>query len=205
MSTSESYLQQLQNFQEKYPSVEYDLNIPEDEIIYTIDQVTRKINGPKTLGVVEDHQADRIVFEIDRDCNGYDLAQTVCLIVFKNAKGEIFSYLVPKYNITKDKGNLEENESAKLYFVWTLQAPVMAKAGTVQYMVKFFRIDNNGKILFEFNTQIASGTVLNTWENRLTDISSNYNILVDPQILSLFSSMQTAIDQGYFDVYWKDL
>lgn len=209
MNTSESYVQQLENFQNNYSSIGYDLQIPDSEPIYQINQITREINGPIQLGVLEDHQSNQIVFEIDRDCNGYDLATMTCIIIFKNALGEFYSYVVPKYNIIKGQKNPENSDDLtwrkKLYFTWLLQAPVMKKAGTVQYMIKFFNVAPNGKINFEFNTQIAQSKVLNTWQNTITNSSNDYNILVDPQILNLFANMQTAIDNHYFDTYWIDL
>ena len=209
MNTSESIIQQMQGFQNNYPSVGYDLLIPEDEPIYEVNQITRKINGPKELGVNEDHQSNKIVFEIDRDCNGYDLATMTCIIIFKNAKNETYSYVVPKYNIIKGQENPEDPDDTtwhkKLYFVWLLQAPVMKKAGIVQYMIKFFNVTPSGEINFEFNTQIAQSRVLETWNSSLTDVSNEYNILMDPQILELFANMQIAIDNQYFDVYWTDL
>lgn len=202
MSASESYVQQLQNFQNNYPSIDYTLEIPEEEPIYSIDKVTRKINGPKNLGVVEDHQSDRVIFEIDRECNGVDLAQTICIIVFKNANNKTYTYVVPKYNITKDQNG------KKIYFIWTLQMPVMEKAGIVQYMIKFFNIDANNQIRFELNTQVTQAAVLNTWDHTISGNAEDlnyYNVLIDPQIQNLFNLMQEAIDNQYFDVYWTDL
>ena len=78
ITPSEEYKQQLWHFQYNTQSVGYNFQMPEDEPIYTIDLTTRKITVPKNLGVVEDHQAERIFFEIDRDCNGVDLAKTIC-------------------------------------------------------------------------------------------------------------------------------
>ena len=198
ITPSEEYKKQLWHFQYNTHSVNYNFQMPENEPVYQIDLNTRKVIVPNNLGVVEDHQAERIFFEINRDCNGIDLAKTVCVIIFKNAKKEGYTYVVPEYI-------LDEN-SDKMLFSWLLQAPLTAYAGKIQFMIKFFLVNKDTQAIeFELNTQVCESTITASWAHTITEESSQYELLLDPSLLDLFNAMQTAVQQGYFDVYWTDL
>ena len=198
ITPSEEYRNELWRLQYGCSSVNYNLQIPAGEPIYKFDLLTRKLEAPNMLGVTEDHQSERIFFEVDRDCNGIDLAQTVCVIVFKNAKKETFLYLVPEYHI--------DEENNKLIFSWLLQGPLTKYAGNVQFMVKFFKINQTSKqIEFELNSLVAQSKVLEAWENTLTDNSIEYQVLIDTNLKNFFVGLQTMIDEGRFNVYWVNL
>lgn len=97
IATAEEYLQQLWRL--------YDGNVPQqaiilpnDESIYEIDLNERTIKSPYFLGVQKDQAAETIYFVVDRFYDEVDLANTACIVYYKNSKGETGFYPVPFYD-----------------------------------------------------------------------------------------------------------
>lgn len=99
IATAESYLQQIWRL--------YDGNVPqkaiilpEDEPIYEIDLNERTIKSPYSLGVKKDQAAETVYFVVDRFYNETDLANTACIVYYKNSEGEVGFYPVPFFDTT---------------------------------------------------------------------------------------------------------
>ena len=79
----------------------YHIVLPKEEPVYKIDLNTRTIHGPDFLSVAKDHASEIIYFVADRYYEHYDLANTTCLIFFKNkTTGRSSSYAVPFYDLS---------------------------------------------------------------------------------------------------------
>lgn len=61
--------------------------LPSDETIYEIDLNSRVIKTPSFLSVKKDQAAETIYFLIDRFAGEIDLANTACLIQYRNEAG----------------------------------------------------------------------------------------------------------------------
>lgn len=99
IATAEEYLQQIWRL--------YDGNVPRtaiilpsDESIYEIDLDTRTIKSPYLAGITKEQAAETFYFVVDRFHGEVDLANTACIVYYKNSKGETGFYPVPFYDIT---------------------------------------------------------------------------------------------------------
>ena len=108
--------------------------LPSAENIYNIDVNTRVVETPKSLSIEKDHNSRTIYFSIDRYIDYMDLAQTCCVIHYKNANGKSRYYPVPFYDIYSKVG------LGKMLFPWNLDGHVTEKAGPIQFSIRFFKI-----------------------------------------------------------------
>ena len=100
IATAEEYLQQLWQLYDGNVPVRAIL-LPNDENIYEVDLNTRTIKSPYLLGLKKDQAAETIYFLVDRFHGEVDLANTACLIIYKNQKeGNEGFYPVPFYDLT---------------------------------------------------------------------------------------------------------
>jgi len=104
---------------------------------------------------------------VDRFYDNIDLSQCVGAIQFKNAKNEEYIYIIPAYDVISSPN--------KIIFAWNIQSPVTKYGGTVQFALKFFKIDKtSGELLYELNTLVCRSKVLVGWANK-DGVNHNYN------------------------------
>ena len=177
------------------------MRIPTYEPVYEINMNTRKISPPPFIGVEGDHEAEYVYFQVDRYYDGIDLADSIGLILFKNAKNEEYYQVIPYYDIYSIDG--------KIIFPWVIQAPAALYGGSVSFSVKFFKIDpTSKKLVYELNTQLAKTKVLVGWAN-LTGQYHKYNTL-DPESILLDNSVLDALNElmsleGQMKIHWIDV
>ena len=153
--------------------------LPSADNIYNIDINSRKIEAPEFLSVQKDFKSETIYFAIDRFAGYMDLAQTCCIIQYRNLnsdKGTRF-YSVPFYDIYKLA------HMNKIVFPWCLDAYVSEKAGPVEFSIRFFKIGEkiNGRreaekvLTYNLNTLPAESKVLYGFaEQQLNKIDDYY-------------------------------
>ena len=113
ITTAEEYLQQLWSlYNENIPTKA--ILLPSDETIYEIDLNSRVIKTPSFLSVKKDQAAETIYFLIDRFAGEIDLANTACLIQYRNEAGQDSFYPVPFYDITTYSSHTV-NEYVEIY------------------------------------------------------------------------------------------
>lgn len=116
---------------------------------FIIDVNTRVITVPSTFtnaGVVSDHNALKIYFEIGRTYDGEDLSTHSIAIQYINAKGEKDVYAVTDKDLTTPD---------KIIFSWALSSHVTRYAGTVSFAIMFYSTQDNIHT-YKYNTQIAT-------------------------------------------------
>lgn len=167
---SQEYEQFLANLaNSEVPSI-LKMRIPTTEKVYKIDWNTRFIEAPSFIGVSGDHRAEYIFFEMDRFFDTMDLANTIGLIIFRNAHNEEYYQLISYYDTQTKPG--------KIYFPWAVQAPATMYSGKVEFSFKFFRVDNTtNQLLYEINTTIATTRILNGWADSNNTVDHTYQIL----------------------------
>jgi hypothetical protein len=118
---------------------------------FTIVPETREVTVPKThkvIGVVGDHLAEQLTFEIPQYIDGHDI-------------GGCARRYVSWANVDGEPGNdqlnelTERPEGAKegmLYFTWTIRDRLAAAKGLVQFSVHFEDIDDQGVTLYHWGT-----------------------------------------------------
>ena len=176
ITSGEEYRQYIATLSRSYNPPTILIRIPANETVYNIDLNTRIIDPPKFLGVEADHEAEAIFFQVDRFFDNIDLAQCLGAIQFRNAKNEEYIYVIPAYDITSNPN--------KIIFAWNIQSPVTKYGGSVQFALKFFKIDKtSGELLYELNTLVCKSRVLVGWASK-DGVNHNYNQFTVDQVLT---------------------
>lgn len=178
ISTNEiTTLKQLYEIQTKNaPSNVY---LPLVENTYDIDLKTREIHGPNFISVQRDHKSEIIYFKIDRYFDYMDLANTICIIeyIIPGDKEKIpHIYVVPFYDTTK---YMNEN---KMIFPWSVGGSATLQSGTIEYAIRFFKIDGEGKnakLVYNLNTLPTKSKILNSIESDEEIMKAEYDIPVE--------------------------
>ena len=178
------------------------MRVPTDETIYEIDWNTRKVTAPPFIGVTGDHVAEYVFFQMDRYYDMVDLADTIGLIMFKNAKNEEYYQLIPYYDIYSVKG--------KIIFPWAIQAPAALYSGTVSFSFKFVKVDptsESQKLVYELNTMAAKTKVLVGWAD--LSVSHTYNTLSPESIIfedDTLKNLNKILEAAkYYQLLWIDV
>ncbi len=154
ITTTEEYYQELYRIQDNnFPSQA--ILLPSDERIYDIDLNSRTIEAPEFLSVATEHKSETIYFKIDRYNDYMDLTNTACVIQYVNADGEAHYYPVPYYDVTTF------SKEDKLLFPWVIDGAATKAKGTVQFSIRFYRIDiANSQFIYNLTTRPAASKVL---------------------------------------------
>lgn len=147
--------------------------------IYDIDLRTRKINGPEHISVRRDHKSEVIYFKIDRYFDYMDLANTICIVEYiipGDTKRVPHLYVVPFFDVSKFS---HEN---KMIFPWSVGGAATVKEGTIEYAIRFYKIDGEGKnrkLVYNLNTLPAKSKILPSIEGDGEISKAEYDIPVE--------------------------
>lgn len=183
--------------------------IPETERIFEVDLSNRKIQTPEEIITVQhDHNAETIYFKINRFFDNTDLSKLVCVIEYITPAKESFVYPVPYYDIdTLSVRNPEEGiEEPMILIPWIISGVVAENIGTVQFAIRFFKLDTSGtEFIYNLTTlpttlQIVKGLEVDS-EEVLSDqdrsfLSSEWEHILD--------EMKKVADTGG-KIYWTVL
>lgn len=126
------------------------MSYTDDELIVNADD--RTIYIPNTLaGVTSDEKSTRLKLRCPRYVgDNIDLSTMNVYINFKNANGDIYSYLTDDVAV----------DGTDITFSWLLSRDVTTYKGNVNFIVCAKKIQADGKITIEWNTTLATLTVL---------------------------------------------
>ena len=145
-------------------------HLPSNEPRFIIDANSRKINIPfefSFLGVINDHKAETIYFEIDRYFDNEDLSTHTCVIQFVNKDSDKLEYNEGLYPVTTmDIDSLD----GKIIFEWNIMNDATQIAGDIHFSIRFYSIDSNNKFTYNFNTLTANSIILDTLDVKHTSI-----------------------------------
>ena len=171
--------------------------------LYEIDLNTRLIHGPNILSVQDDHNAELLLFTIDRYHGYIDLADTCCIIQFNttNTKtGEPFHGLYPVefYDLI----TLKDEE--KIIIPWSIPRSVTQSAQEIEYNFRFFIVDtDNDKLNYNLNTLSTTETIKKTLP--LYDDAYNLDLNdVDLQTYNYDRLVQMYNNINHDGIYWVD-
>ena len=125
------------------------LLVPADEAPLEIRANSREIVLPDVVkkygaGIQGDQLAETLVFTIDRYFDFMDLFATNIYVQWVLPNGEHGSSEVKLKDI--------ETEPGKIIFGWTLTEAITKAHGKIQFSVRFFKKNGEGKIEYSFNT-----------------------------------------------------
>lgn len=197
ITNSNDYEELLWRLQTNAPTTKAIL-LPTDEQIYEVNLDTRKISVPRYLSVKNDHQAETVYFTFDRFYENIDLTTTSCFIKYINAEKKGFIYPVPFYDVeTKASEN-------KIIIPWCIQGQATKKAGTIQFSICFFKVNENHNLSYALNTLVAESEILQGQNEEVYEFTQE-DITLDDSLLELIQELKTAKQEGLLAVYWVDV
>ena len=145
-------------------------HLPSNEPRFIIDANSREINIPfefSFLGVIGDHKAETIYFEIDRYFDDVDLSEHTCVIQFINKNPETLKFNEGFYPVaTMDVNSID----GKIIFGWNIMNDATQIAGDIHFSIRFYSIDSNNKFTYNFNTLTANSIILDTLDVKHSSI-----------------------------------
>lgn len=158
------------------------LRLPLDEPLFAIDANSRKITVPDAfksngLSVQGDHLAETVYFVIDRYFDYMDLNNTDVSINWKMGAD---TGKTDRFTMSTDV------IPGSIVFGWPVNNIITQKSGTLTFAVEFCRKDNQGNVLYDFNT-----------------LSANINIkeglvIGDVEVVSLDNDILAALANSQF-------
>lgn len=145
-------------------------HLPSNEPRFIIDANSREINIPfefSFLGVIGDHKAETIYFEIDRYFDDVDLSTHTCVIQFINKNPKTLKFNEGLYPVTTMDVN---SIDGKIIFGWNIMNDATQIAGDIHFSIRFYSIDSNNKFTYNFNTLTANSIILDTLDVKHTSI-----------------------------------
>lgn len=175
--------------------------LPLQEPIIPIDANTRKITVPKemqNIGVAGDFGAEILYFVIDRYFDNHDLAADDITTVIewsnpnvtqgeKRGRQRAYTTLtnIPAYLSSDINKNLT---GSKLLIGWALGGDVMSAAGTIEFTIRFYQL-NEDEIVYSWSTTPEKLTISKTLQYSLfDDIDDSVNDIVSQRIKNMSSS-----------------
>ena len=146
-------------------------HLPSNEPRFIIDANSREINIPfefSFLGVIGDHKAETIYFEIDRYFDDVDLSEHTCVIQFINKNPQTLKFNEGLYPVTTMDIN---SIDGKIIFGWNIMNDATQIAGDIHFSIRFYSIDSNNKFTYNFNTLTANSIILDTLDVKHTTIT----------------------------------
>lgn len=162
-------------FRQKLQEIQNSANVtfthlPSNEPRFIIDANSREINIPfefSFLGVIGDHKAETVYFEIDRYFDDEDLSTHTCVIQFVNKNLKTLECNEGLYPVTTMDVN---SIDGKIIFGWNIMNDVTQIAGDIHFSIRFYSIDSNNKFTYNFNTLTANSIILDTLDVKHTSI-----------------------------------
>lgn len=193
-------------------------NAPEEEhkFYFNIDLNTREIETPSIMSVKSDHNAELIIFAVDRYYNYVDLADSQCIIQFKtiDKDGQEYFGLYPvQYYDIETLYDFENEGNSKILIPWEIPINVTQSATEVEYNFRFYIFDpDKNQVLFNLNTKPGSSRIENTleidddsveqaYQNVLETFQREYPI-ADVSYESFLDIAKGAIEKS--TLYWQE-
>jgi len=176
--------------------------------LFKIDLDAREIIAPADyldfIGVVGEHRAETITFQVDRYYEDVDLADMCIVVEYVNAQGEgrVAPILVRDF-ITFDN---------QILFDWVIDSDFYKEPGIVEFDVRFFMIgdsldpDGNRALVYSLRTKPFTSRILDTLPLDLTEFQEEYESQFASeldQLIGMRDALQSAIDNKKF--FWKDI
>ena len=214
LSLYEQYYQQhpyyalLKSISDKTVALEVQKNLLSVNL-FRIDLNAREIIAPTGyldfIGVVGEHKAETITFQVDRYYEDVDLADMTIVIEYVNADGE--GRVSPV--IARDFTTFDE----KILFDWIIDQDFFRTAGEVQFDVRFYMVGDaqdtntlNRALVYSLRTRPFVSKVVDTLPIDFEGMEEEYADSFASQIETLLGSVQ-ALEQkiNNKELYWIDI
>lgn len=174
------------------------LSATDDDKPFTIDPVTREIvnTGKKRIIVQNDHQSERIRFEIPRFIEGRDVGACnlvqVCYVNSKAGKSSSGVYTVDDMEVYPFINDV-------LTFSWLISQNATKNVGKLNFMVRFANVDDDGTVTYAWNTNVHSSITVvesvdsvDTFEEEYVDVIQQWKNSV---MAEMYAYSDTKVEQ----------
>ena len=174
-------------------------DVVDTDIHYKINGVTRDItnvNEVKRTLVQGDHNSERFTFEIPRYIDGHDLTTCNCVEVHyinidmagKEKNEDIYDI--------EDMGVKEDDESVVI-FTWLIDGNATRYAGTINFIIKFSCIDEQGNVNYVWNTLIFKSIFVSDGICNSNAIAERYSDIMKQWEAKLFGDSKEGVENIY--------
>ena len=173
MATADEILEQMENNPELYAA--------DPEEICVIDNDLRTItipSGLQTVGVESDEDVRRLNFQMPKQYGEVDLSEFNIRINFMNANNSGDVYAVTDKAVSGDN----------ITFSWLVGRNALAYRGNIRFIVCLKKTDAEGVVQQEFNTTVATLSVLEGLETTEVVVAENPDII--EQILARLDELE---------------
>ena len=150
--------------------------VVDNDLHFVINPITREIaNESKKIKLMQgDHASEIFTFEVPRYIEGHDMSLCNKIAVHYINIGSSGSN-ADVYIVTD--AAIKESED-KIEFSWTIYRTATKYAGNLNFLVKFLCLDDDSKIVYQWNTDIFKAISISTGiDNEETIIEENYDLL----------------------------
>lgn len=202
-----SLLYEIQNASTQGPTVDT-IIVPSNILLYNIHLDTREIDAPEYLSVQHEHYAETVYFVVDRYYDNMDLAQTTCVVQYVTPDNESYIYAVPFCDTVTFPD--------KIIIPWCISGSATALSGTVKYIVRFYKIDEQSVIgenneydpsgaefSYSLSTKPASSKVMYGLPIEGILDEENYHIETNNRFYEFLNVINQMVDNA--TLYWIDV
>ena len=152
---------------------------------FIIDSVTREISCTAAPTLIQgDHCSERLTFEAPRLVDGHDLTQcNVVQVHYINIGSSTNEGVYEVDDLTA--------EGDSVTMSWLISRNATMHAGSLNFLVKFKCTDEDGNIVYEWNTAVYSGITVSTGIDNGAEIVEEY-----PDILAQWESRISALEEN---------
>lgn len=178
--------------------------------LFKIDLDAREIIAPADyldfIGVVGEHRAETITFQVDRYYEDVDLANMCIVVEYVNAQGD--GRVSPI--LLRDFITFEDQD--QILFDWVIDSEFYTAPGTVQFDVRFYMIgdsyDTNGNraLVYSLRTKPFTSKIIDTLPLDSNEFEEEYEQQFASQIDQLIATadaLKNDINNKKF--YWTDI
>lgn len=202
-----SLLYEIQNASTQGPTVDT-IIVPSNILLYNIHLDTREIDAPEYLSVQHEHYAETIYFVVDRYYDNMDLAQTTCVVQYVTPDNKSYIYAVPFCDTVTFPD--------KIILPWCISGSATSLSGTVKYIVRFYKIDEQSVInennerdpsraefSYSLSTKPASSKVMYGLPIEGVLDEENYHIETNNRFYEFLNVINQMVDNA--TTYWIDV
>lgn len=173
--------------------------LPLDENEFKINLEDRSITVPssfsKQVSVQSDQLAETIIFSVDRYFDYMDLANTNIYVQWQNAAGEKSATRI--FMIDLDTPD-------KIRFAWPISNAITKEFGKIYFSVRFFRINEQDKMVYSLNTTEYSFNIAEAHQDSLNldEYEEQAGLFNNVVINSMFADKGISLPQppSFIDV-----
>jgi len=154
------------------------------------------------LSVQYEHNAEIIYFRCPRYYENMDLASTVCIVEYVNARGQGSVYWVPYYDIKHYSVAADGTETPVIIFPWAINGLATAFEGDVTFAVRFYQLTHDGDYYyFNLSTKPETAKVLHGMD--FTGLSELDVLRYSPDIVEeIYAALSDGLERA--SIYWTE-